>query len=257
MRLRYEPGSWGDLLKALWLDRLTPALLRSLGGGSLRYGDPFAGAPAYPCTSGVSARVALLESAGIGVPASLWSGGDLRSAAGIVLGRADQRIDALLFDVDPERRRSWGARPQVRVLDIDDGWQALSSEHLGGRDLVLIDPYDLDKRWRHNLESLRGLRERGAHLLLYLYNRSPQSAPRLQDYQRFRKALAEGVGAPALVGRIPGDGRLPRAWHELLWIEGIDARCRVSDECLETLATLTERIAAAIASSGASERAAT
>ncbi|MBN2711082.1 MAG: hypothetical protein JXR97_01410, partial [Planctomycetes bacterium] len=53
-RLLYEPGNWGDILKAGWVDIATAYIAKN--AGPFRYLDLFAGARTYPVTKKTADR---------------------------------------------------------------------------------------------------------------------------------------------------------------------------------------------------------
>ena len=246
MRLRYEPGSWGDLLKGLCTFDLARALLAA-GAHPLHYADPFAGAPSYPRVAAAAAR---LEQLGGHPSASAHPPGEILGTAGLVLSLGAVR--ARVYDRDATRRALWATRSGVRILDVGDGWEALDADLLSGADLVLVDPYDLDQpaHWQSALPDLQALRAGGAHLVLYLFNRAPQGAPRFAAYRRFRDAL----GPVDLAARLPADAVLPRAFHEVLVLLSPAARVPVRAQALDAIASEVRSLAAALAMVGAVER---
>ncbi len=223
MRLRYEPGNLGDLLKAAWL----LAIARPRCKGRLVYGDPFAGAPSYALSDGARARWEALPEGPVRALQEPFLARDrLASSASLLLAQVAAlggSCEARVFDADHERRAAWEAEAHVVPLAVDDGYAALSTPELSACQLVLLDPYDLDKRWSHACRALPGLLAGGPDLVLYLYNRSPRGAGHFDEYRAFRRHLAQACGREPLVGRIPADPRLPRAWHEVLWIPAPDA----------------------------------
>ena len=82
-------------------------------------------------------------------------------------------------------------------------------------DLLLFDPYDFFERWPDwNELLLEAARER--EVIVYLYNKSPRGVSQFRQYQSLRERWK---GRPLHVGRVPADGLLPRAWHEV-WLTG-------------------------------------
>lgn len=249
MRLLYEPGSWGDVLKGLWIAELAQALRAD--GAPLAYGDPFCGAMDYPLSEGAAERLRAVRHTPLyALQSRSLEAHRILGSAGLVF--AGGRVDGRLFDVDPTRLASWDGRPGARRLAVDDGWQALVPAHLGDCTLVLVDPYDLDRpaRWQPALEGLAALAAGGAVLVLYLFNRAPRGAARLGEYRRLRDALGDRLGPPRLIGRLPSDAVLPRAWHEVLLFD-VD---RVPSGCVDRLARRTAWLAARLGRRGAIER---
>ncbi|MBI4615647.1 MAG: hypothetical protein HY720_18665 [Planctomycetes bacterium] len=248
--LLYEPGNWGDVLKGTWAVLVAGELL-SGGARPLRFADPFAGAPVYPLVTG--SRERFEEAAGTAYAESqgpFAARGELASSGALVAEVARRygpgMLDAAVFDADPGRRAAWQGRDGVRVLEIQDGWLALSPGSLADRDLVLLDPYDLDRpeNWKPALPRLAALASSGVHLLLYFYNRSPRGPRHLAGYRRFRDALERAFGGePALLGRVPTDGLFPRAWHEMILVPGRGARVDFGPALTQRLAEATETIA--------------
>lgn len=250
LRLLYEPGGFGDVLKGLVMVELCAATLED---GPVRVADPFAGALSYPLVG--RARACLETSAGIGQFEALQraAGGRLASTTALLVHAFPKRLEATVFDADAERRATWSAVDGARVLDVESGWDALSPGVLGVQDVVLVDPYDLTRspEWPGAAPGLRALRGSGAHLLFYVYNRAPQSAGELAAYRRFRDRFAAAVGPADFVGRVPSDALLARAWHEVVLVAGKP----LAPGLVERLTELTERLAWAILRSGVTERA--
>jgi hypothetical protein len=248
LRLRYEPGSHGDLLKGVWLAEICAALALSPS----KMCDPFAGAPDYPATERAVATIALGSAAFRELQTPFVARGRIASTAGMLAGHG---VDAAVFDLDAERRDAWRAVDGARVMEIDDGWAAFATPVARGSDVVLVDPYDLHQRerWTKVLGDLAALRDGGAHLVLYLYNRASQGVGQLRSYRRLRDDLASALGKPVLVGRLPTDAALPRAWHELLLFAGTGGRAPLGSELVAILSNETRRMAAAIAAAGAVE----
>ncbi len=222
LRLRYEPGNWGDVLKAGWLLTLLRAQLER--EAPLCLADPFAGAPDYPLTEAAAERFRLLQAPWLQelqrpfFEAGLWA-----SSARLALQLGGDRLRVRVFDADATRCAAWQNVAGATRFEVEDGYAALTSAHLEGCALVLVDPYDLDKRWSAFCRLLPALRSAGCSLLLYLYNRSPRGAGHFEEYRSFRKHLAAAWSAEPLVGRVPADSRLARAWHEMIWLSPEEA----------------------------------
>ena len=226
LNLRYEPGGWGDLLKGVWAIALGEALAaRARDGQPVHVLDPFAGAPTYPLVPGTAARLDALRASAAGqdplVQALLArtdadrARGVLASAAHLVQGAltaagAANRLS--VFDLDPARRAAWGEHAGALVLPITSGEQALGESS----DVVFVDPYDFEAAWPALRARLSV--QRASPVLIYLFNHAPKSANALRDYRALRRELDEVLGddRALLVGRVPSDAMLPRAWHEVL-----------------------------------------
>lgn len=225
LNLRYEPGGWGDLLKGVWAIALGKALAARASSGQVHVLDPFAGAPTYPLVPGTAARLDALRASEAGrdplVQAFLArtdadrARGVLASAAHLVQGAliaagASTRLS--VFDLDPARRAAWGEHEGARVLPITSGEQALGEV----ADVAFVDPYDFEAAWPALRARLTTQRE--APVLIYLFNHAPKSANALRDYRALRRDLdlALGDDRALVVGRVPSDAVLPRAWHEML-----------------------------------------
>jgi hypothetical protein len=243
LRLRYEPGGYGDLLKAVWMAEIVEALAVP----SLRIADPFAGAPDYPATERALATLELGSDRVRRLQAPFVEKGRVASTMGMLV-KGGSPITGLVFDLDEERRDAWRAISGAEVLAVEDGWDALADLHA---DLVLVDPYDLHRR-SDAVPRLAALVASGAHVVCYLYNRASQGVPHLRAYEQLRRELAT-ISEPALVGRLPTDAVLPRAWHELLLFRSRGGRAPIGDGILATISAETRRIAAAIAGAGAVE----
>lgn len=183
--LRYEPGNWGDILKGEWLC----CWLESFTGPSLRYQDPFCGWQEYPVTETTRARVAAS-------PARRYAGHLGYSSASLVQRQA----------------RSLGLSVESFLSDRESPVQLVTC------DLLLFDPYDFFERWPEwNELVLQAAQERD--VILYLYNKSPRGVSQFRQYQALRERWKD---RPLQVGRVPADGLLPRAWHEV-WLTGPNA----------------------------------
>ncbi len=221
--LLYEPGNWGDLLKAAWTARVVAAVRDAAGGRELVLLDPFAGRASWPLSASARERMARVRDVEILplVEADVTAG-RLPSSGALALRAARRGGDALIrvFDVEPEFTATWRAEPAATVLDLADGRDALRALEAGAADFVLVDPYDLFDDWRELLDLSVPLGA-GRAVLLYLYNKSPRGDGHAQYYGAFRRALREalasiGGAADAIIGRVPSDARLPRAYHEVV-----------------------------------------
>jgi hypothetical protein len=251
----YEPGNWGDVLKGTWAVALAGALARAKRPGPLSYLDPYAGAPSYPLTKGARERLLQLtgsELATLQAPLArrgLWASTALlvRAACGAVGCGVEPRV----YDLDPERRAAWREVPGVDLLPVRAAAEALESARAAqaAPDLVLLDPYDFLAEWKDLLPHALVLAERSA-VLAYVYNRAPRSTGYWNDYRRFREALTSGrTRGGYLLGRIPSDAVLPRAYHEVFLLGGREAL----DAVREALRGATRALARGLAEAGAFE----
>ena len=256
LNLLYEPGNWGDVLKGIWAARLTRELCRRLPEGRpLRYFDPFAGAPEYPLVPAAGERLRRAPAAAapfLELQGPWLQRGRLGSTASLVMAAAalaDRRVEASVYDLDPARRDAWRLHP-VRVLEHASGEEALDAAP--PPDLLLLDPYDLFDAWGSLLKRAL-LAARGGPVLAYLYNKAPRGGGYVRQYEQLRRGfqllLDKGDPAKVLVGRIPADPSLPRAWHELLLCGPPDLVQAVAPE----LERATRELAAWMASEGSFE----
>lgn len=257
LNLRYEPGCWGDLLKHAWGLRLADALLVAREG-PLRLLDPYAGAPDYPLIESTRERLA-------GLPLPLLcerlpaygDAGRFPSTARLVIDRwreAGRLAGAEVFDRDPARLEAWRESGLARALELESGEAAFapSSPTSRGPDLVLLDPYDLFERSEPALP-LAFAASQGGALLCYLFNKSPRAVKSWRRYQDLRARLGrlrEADGRSLLVGRVPSDPLLPRAYHEV-WLL---APAALLDPLQEVLVPLSEALCEHVARQGCWER---
>lgn len=206
--LLYEPGNWGDILKAGWL----LSILERITGNYL---DLFAGAPSYPLSKMSSLR---LREAGVPVlnaATASWVSNSLwPSAASFAAAGGGRQV--AVFDIHEQHRQAFSGVEGIQVIDADDGWTALEQSHLEAGDLLMVDPYDFLGVWRERTELVCS---QPSSTLIYIYNRSARKAETLRSYRDFRNhfdTLLEG--RRYLLGRIPADGFLPDAHHEMLFI---------------------------------------
>tara|TARA_R110002072_G_scaffold1192_1_gene9938 strand:- start:98 stop:910 length:813 start_codon:yes stop_codon:yes gene_type:complete len=217
LNLRYEPGGWGDLFKSAWSLEIADALATLNPTGPLELLDPFAGAPDYPLLEPVRERLKGLP-AGRLVKAVARHGERFPSTARLILERWGERGRAQVYDLDAARREGWVGRAGVEVIDLQDGAEALLRPQIRPPTLVHVDPYDLFERFEGLLH--RGLGA-GPCVLFYLFNKAPRSVKARNRYLDLRARLGrllEGDSRALLVGRIPSDAVLPRAYHELLFV---------------------------------------
>lgn len=183
--LRYEPGNWGDILKGEWL-----CLWLEWFGRDLVYVDPFCGQPHYPVTEPTRQRVQ-------GSPACRYAGYLGCSSASLV----------------QEHARSLGLKVTAHCTDRE------SAPRLLPCDLLLFDPYDFFECWPDWNERLLKASE-DYDVVVYLYNKSPRGVSQFRQYQALRERWRD---RPLVLGRVPADAVLPRAWHEV-WLVGPGAR---------------------------------
>jgi len=256
LNLLYEPGNWGDVIKGAWSIATARALSRGRPSRRFRYLDPFAGAPTYPL---VEASLRRLRSVPVEAYVKLQGPyveqGKMASTG--LLVRDATRLEGIepeldVFDTDPARVEAWRGESGVRILDVPSGEAAL--ERLRARravpDMVLVDPYDFFVRWQVLLPAALAAAARSV-VLVYCYNRAPRGPGQQRMYGDFRDALRKGTGSGvgALLGRVPADSSLARAYHEVVLL-GPDAFLRqVKDE----LAADARALARAIVEDGAFE----
>jgi len=252
LELRYEPGNWGDVLKGTWAILVTGALIQERGAAPLRYLDPFAGAPDYPLVEAAAARLRSLPAEHPFARAQeIWAErGRLTSTAGLVVATAQAagaRLRAQVFDAHEGRRQAW-TEAQVEVLEHGDGAEALRD--VSDQDLVLVDPYDLFDSWGGLLRPLLSSGPQTT-VLFYLFNKAPRGAGKLRQYQAFRRRIDDCVtdGRRVLVGRLPQDAVLPRAYHEVLLV----APRRLADGLAPRLGQATRDLVRPLADAGAFE----
>ena len=264
--LRYEPGNWGDILKAVWACTVLESLLGGLLKGDVgtddrardrRVFDPFAGRPSYPILPSTAERLERLDGTEwLESWGHLLDSAAFPSTTGLLQLQALERglvLEATVFDVDSEALESWRGREHVRLVDARDGYEALKGPEAREADLVLVDPYDFFDSWSSARDTVFELaRERP--LLLYLYNKAARGGGYLRNYRALRRAFAESLlaAAPAtagLLGRAPADAILPRAYHEVLLLAPSDTVASVR----ETLTRRTRELATIIQGDGAVE----
>lgn len=223
--LLYQPGNWGDVLKGEWALRL----LDALPPGPLRLLDPFAGAPHWPLRDDAPAQVAAsgpladaLRFAAVQAPHR--ARGLLASTARLLLDAAQaagRAAAARVTDANAGRRARWSVEPHAELLPHADGHAALVAGWAEAN-LVLVDPYDLFERAAELLPAALAAAPQAA-VLLYLYNKAPRSAALHRSYRELRAMLDALLATDVaqrrlLMGRIPSDAQLPRAFHEVLLV---------------------------------------
>jgi len=223
--LLYEPGNWGDLLKAVWIVRVAEWLLKRGGVAGFGYLDPFAGAPAYPLSARAQARLERVgdeQLAAVCEPfleAGEWPSA-ARFVAAVAAGVPAARLHA--FDKDADRRQGLAACGCFTLPAAACGWEILEAGIPPGTTLILVDPYDLLADWGAHLAAI--LRATAtASVLLYVYNRSARGKEHLRTYRDFRNALDDAWGErPRRLARVPADGFLPTAHHGLVFLPAAD-----------------------------------
>ena len=219
--LLYEAGNWGDLLKGEWVLTVAAWLMSLPQSGALEYLDPFAGSPTYPLGRSSRARLQEMSDTLLGQASQPYCDDDLwPSAATLVrsMGGGQGKVDLRVFDAEEERRNLYLGDAMIEVLDLFEGWAALTGSLPGPRGLVLVDPYDFLREWREQLEVVVAAAEETT-LLVYIYNRSARDARLLREYRDFRNRLDDLRGDRSkLLCRIAADAFLPTAHHEMLFL---------------------------------------
>lgn len=252
LNLLYEPGNWGDILKGSWAAILAARLARQLEADKeWSCVDPFAGAPTYPLVEASRHRLELIPwNAYAGGQAPFLAQGQLGSTASLVrevasLAGSSPRLE--VFDLSPERRAKWEAEGGARVLDADRGESVLQAIALPGAwpALLLIDPYDFFDRARELLPLLPPEGAQSA-TLIYAFNRAPRGGEYLRKDAELKAALRR---RRALIGRVPSDAGLARAYHEVYLL----GPAALLDELEGELRRETELLAERIVQGGAFE----
>ncbi len=255
--LRYQPGNWGDILKGCWALHVVDAIIATKGASAspLRCLDPFAGAVSYPLEPAARQRLHDVREPPLTESQEEFSrAGRLASTASLILARCRQKGRAAelhIFDTDTNRRDSWQEAAGSHVLDVASCDEALTSAAQGAEfDLILIDPYDFFDRWGLWLRSAIRLARRSL-VLVYLYNKSPRSTGHLHQYRRCIDELRSAAlkGTAIVIGRLPADATLPRAYHEVMLL----GSARAVTTLREDLQRLTSRLFAHVAVPGSFE----
>lgn len=240
--LLYEPGNWGDLLKAAWVLRVL-AWMRSRGD-ALIYLDICAGAPCYPMPTETALRLRSFRDPVVDDALALF--GDETawpSAARLAMVGTPPGAAVQVFDADADRRNAWHAVAGAEVLSPagEKGWNLLKPAE--SNRLILVDPYDLVAEPKaHVIAMLEAAQS--APVLAYIYNRSARGPEMLRAYRRLRHLIDDAWGRERrLLGRVPADSFLPRAHHEMLLL----APARTASwegfaELLDSLADVTRRL---------------
>jgi hypothetical protein len=261
LRLLYEPGNWGDILKGLWAISAARAIIEieARGQKELHYFDPFAGAPTYPLVEASRHRLEAVPSPWLKSLQEPYSARGLMASTAVLVRDAARSLGAAtrltVFDLDPERKEAWKGEPGAQVLDLESGEAAMEAlRGLAERpeppdrvpDLVLVDPYDLFNHWERLLPAALSFARRSS-VLLYSYNKAPRGAGQWRRYQDFRQAIATGLspGCGSLLGRIPADPSLARAYHEVVLIGPEEALRGAREGLREGTAALARHMAEA------------
>ena len=230
MGLRYEPGNWGDLLKAVWVLESIDAFVARLDSTAmvLRLLDPFAGRPEYPLTPACADRLTRVGDHPVVTALEPWLDRGVFPSTGAFLTRLvrERSLDVAwhLFDQDRDARAAWSPELPCRILDLESGYDALKPSIGAGvraedHDVILIDPYDL---FDQNASVWQDATRVAAHrcVLLYLYNKASRGEGFFRSYKTLRQNLRDCLqhhdGVASILGRVPADGLLPRAHHEVL-----------------------------------------
>ena len=217
-RLLYEPGNWGDILKAAWVTRAIQWLAETNGAARIRYVDTFAGAADYPASPRVKQRLALASLPDVRMFASDFLERGRWPSAARLAALALPNGAVAVFDADAERRETFRDAGIFRMLDAECGWDAARDAAPDGTGLILLDPYDFLAEWRERLPFVLRLAER-TNVLVYVYNRAARSREAFRDYRDFRNALDDARGGlRKVLGRAAADGFLPTAHHEMLFL---------------------------------------
>lgn len=243
--LLYEPGNWGDVLKGEW----ALALAGALPPGPLQLLDPFAGAPHWPLQPGAAERLDVRPASRYSLAAAphrpacqLPSTGRMLLDWARAAGRA---CTARVTDQDDGRRQRWAVEPDAELLPTSDGATALASGWHEAN-LVLVDPYDLFER-EQSLLPLALRAAPNASVLFYLFNKAPRGAAAHKSYRALRQRLeqlrvAEGGRRQLMVGRIPSDPVLPRAFHEVLLLTPAQLTAALESPLREVTLELSRRV---------------
>jgi hypothetical protein len=251
--LLYEPGNWGDILKALWVRAVMRYLVR-VWGRDVEAVDPFAGAPDYDLPAASRRRLDRVEVDGA-LFAPFLDAGRWPSAAALLSASLPEGASPVIcFDLDSGKRSRFCGDARFATARGPDGWAVAAERRPGSRGLLLLDPYDFLHEWKGRLDDVLAASAE-TNVLLYVYNRSARDPERLRDYRTFRHALADAWGeAPMRVGRVPADGFLAAAHHEVVWLPGPELCTRHDhDELLRELEQRAIAVDGAVRHSGVIE----
>ncbi len=252
LNMLYEPGNWGDVIKAVWVIAAARALVEVRSLETVRVLDPYAGAPTYPLTPSAAERFAGLPPLGMLEMLRPFLERDAMAAAGVLAAEAVRRAGATptlqVFDLDEARRARWEAEPGAEVVSATSG-DDLFGDPQAQVDLLVVDPYDLFDRWEGLLPRVLTTGRRTT-AVIYLYNKSVRGAAALRRYQDLRTRLAKTLaqegkqGRGLLLGRIPTDPVLPRAFHEMLLVAPRDVLAAAREELRSDTLALARLVAA-------------
>jgi hypothetical protein len=250
--LLYEPGNWGDVIKGTWAEHVARKLAASAARSDrpeVRYLDPFAGAPTYPLLESVVARLEWLGSGSFLDAQDPWLQEGRLASTGLLVRHAilaaDVTASVSVFDIEDSRRNEWSKIDGVEVLDAASGIDLIRGAQA---DLILVDPYDFFVDWRPYITSVLDAARR-ALVLVYLYNKSPRGSGHHRNYLQLRDEIANADDVSVLVGRIPSDTILPRAYHEIILLGPEDFVTPLRAE----LSRMTRRLACKMGTTGAFE----
>jgi len=252
LNLLYEPGNWGDVIKGLWAATTARALVS--GRKEIRYLDPFAGGPTYPLLDASARRIETVPVEWFRTLQEPYLKKGLLPSTALLVSEAVKAAGGearlKVFDTDPVRLEAWRSLPNTEILPVLSGEAALESLRPEDVDFVLIDPYDLFVKWQVFLPAILKIAAR-LPVLAYAYNRAPRGPGQQRMYGDFRKAIEKGTGPATgiLIGRIPADATIARAYHEVL-LAGPEKLVR---GVRQELADLTRTLARTLAEMGAFE----
>ncbi len=250
LRMLYEPGNWGDIVKGVWTVAATRAVAHAANDRPVRYLDPFVGAPTYPLTEGAAQRIAGMAKSDLACAAAPftarkeWPSSAMLFRASCAAAGCPAQMH--VFDLDETRRARWSSIREAVVCSQRSGEEILAAAPDSGPfDFVLVDPYDFLADWNRLLPPVLELAQRTC-VLCYIYNRGPRSVGHLNLYKRFRSELDQRrAGRPFLLGRLASDEMLPRAYHELLLLGPAEVLAHLRSPLQEQTQALARRLAEA------------
>jgi hypothetical protein len=256
LKLLYEPGNWGDILKGLWAVTAVRERIHRERLETLRYLDPFAGSPVYPLVQAARERLSRLPSNAFQELQADYAGRDEVASTALLVASACRHegvaIHLDVFDLEAQRQEAWKRVPGAHIVEYATGEEALESAASGEchAHLILVDPYDFLSNWGRLLP-LAVEAARKTTVLVYLYNRAPRGGGHKRAYDAFRRGCLDELkrrAVPVILGRLPSDAALPRAYHEVLLLGEAIPYSREALRC-ETVA-----LARALAESSAFEQ---